>query len=72
MKNGMNVWVNAETGQKVKSESRPDGEYWFAAYPESRVRGDKYTPYHGTGEWIRAANAEMKAAAQYNFQQEGK
>lgn len=68
MKNGINVWVNAVTGEKVKSETRPEGEYWFAAYPEYRVRGYKFTPYLGHSEWEKAANAAMKSAAQYNFQ----
>ena len=68
MKNGINIWVNAETGKKVKSETRPVGEFWFAAYPQIRVKGDKYTPYHGTSEWIKFANAAMKDATRYNFQ----
>lgn len=38
------------------------------AWPESRVRGDTYTPYHGHGVWGERANSSMSRQAQYNFQ----
>ena len=68
MNDGVNIWIDAETGKKIKSATRPAEGEWFAAYAQSRVRGDHYTPYQGKSEWVRAANAGMKSAAAYNFQ----
>ncbi len=65
MNAGKNVWIN-DSGKTVKSDKRPAGD-WFAHYPKSRVRGDKFTPYQGRSEWEQAANRAMAAEAQDNF-----
>jgi hypothetical protein len=66
MKAGKNVWINWEL-ERVKTDTRP-GPDWHPCYPESRVRGDTYTPYRGTTAWEQAANAAMAEQAASNFQ----
>lgn len=67
MNAGMNVWENSATGEIVKSDTFPEGDFWFAKYPKSRVHGEMYTPYQGHSEWEQAANRGMAAEANYNF-----
>lgn len=69
MNAGKNVWVSTD-GERVKAGERPEGtgwSRWYPCYPESRVRGDHYTPYQGGSEWEQAANSAMADAAQANF-----
>lgn len=73
MRNGKNVWINSDLdsddlGQMVKAtpDELPEGQ-WQAAYAESRVNGDTYTPYQGGDEWSQNANAAMAREANYNF-----
>ncbi len=65
LKNGENVWINQE-GTRVRSTTRPTGE-WFPAWSARRIHGDRYEYYNGSSDWINAANASMKQAANDNF-----
>lgn len=61
-----NKWLNYDTNEIIVSEIRPDGEYIYPLYAESRVniRKNTYIPYDGNSEWVKAANKAMAKAAQ--------
>jgi hypothetical protein len=68
---GRGAWVQwgGEYGNVIIAYVRgecPSGD-WSPYYPASRVRGDSYTPYEGSDEWTKAANAAMKSEANSNF-----
>jgi hypothetical protein len=67
LKAGKNVWCNFGDTERVKSATRPNGE-WFAVYAANRVHGDKYTPYQGQSQWELSANRAMAEEAKANFQ----
>lgn len=56
-----NKWLNHDTNEIIVSETRPEGEYIFPMYAESRVNSRKhaYIPYDGNSEWVKAANRAM-------------
>jgi hypothetical protein len=60
-----NKWLNHDTNEVIHSETRPEGEYIYPMYAQSRVnvRKNTYRPYAGNGEWGKAANREMAKAA---------
>ena len=69
-----NQWRCVSCGKAVKNDGQSKkcphcGEQaLFPIFPASRVRGDRYTPYHGRTLWQRLANKAMNERAQSNFQ----
>lgn len=56
----INTWINEETKEIIKSETRPEGEYVYPRYAPSRMlKGNRYVPYEGNSEWVKAANKAM-------------
>lgn len=70
IRNGKNVWHDG-SGNFVKSETHP-GDYWYPAYPQSRVHGSSYTAYTGNSVWEKSANRAMAQAARSNFERNGR
>jgi hypothetical protein len=65
--NYRDTWINMD-GKIVKSEHMPDdGDRWLANVNLRRVHGANYTPYTGTGSWVREANRRLADDAQSNF-----
>jgi hypothetical protein len=72
---GRGAWVQwgGDDGNVIIAYARgerPSGD-WSPYYPASRVRGDSYTPYEGSGAWEQAANAAMASEANANFRRGG-
>jgi len=57
----INTWINTDTGEIIKnSPDRPAGEYIHPRYAPTRMLSrNRYIPYEGNSEWVKAANRAM-------------